>query len=137
LVDTSGCDLTCEPCAATTAKLRCTWLFKPHSDQEEGRFARACERIFDGLHNGYRRSPDWVLDHQCITQVVAIATLAATAVLYVGIPKGFFPQQDNGLIQGVAEEAADISPIAMRAQVNRAAEIIAQGLRLSPYQGPF
>ncbi|WP_416146442.1 hypothetical protein [Pseudomonas synxantha] len=68
---------------------------------------------------------------------VAIATLAATAVLYVGIPKGFFPQQDNGLIQGVAEEAADISPIAMRAQVNPAAEIIAQGLRLSPYQWPF
>ena len=83
----------------------CAWLLKPHADQQEGRFAQACERAFERLHNGYRRSLDWVLDHQRITLAVAIATMAATAVLYVGIPKGFFPQQDNGLIQGVAEAA--------------------------------
>src|SRR5207249_628869 len=51
-------------------------------------------------------------------------TLLATAVLYVSVPKGFFPQQDNGLIQGVAEAAADISPMAMREQVNRVAEVV-------------
>ncbi|RAI71927.1 acriflavine resistance protein B [Pseudomonas fluorescens] len=110
----------------TITPMLCAWLLKPHADSEEGRFAQACERVFDRLHNGYRHSLDWVLDHQRITLAVAIATLAATAVLYVGIPKGFFPQQDNGLIQGVAEAAADISPSSMRAQVNRAAEIIGQ-----------
>ncbi|MFY0732319.1 efflux RND transporter permease subunit [Pseudomonas sp. NFX15] len=110
----------------TITPMLCVWLLKPHADSEEGRFAQACERVFDRLHNGYRRSLDWVLDHQRITLAVAIATLAATAVLYVGIPKGFFPQQDNGLIQGVAQAAADISPTAMRVQVNRAAEIIGQ-----------
>jgi multidrug efflux pump len=110
----------------TITPMLCAWLLKPHADHEEGRFAQACERVFEGLHNGYRRSLDWVLDHQRITMAVAIATMVATAALYVGIPKGFFPQQDNGLIQGVAEAAADISPIAMRAQVNRAADIIGQ-----------
>ena len=74
--------------------------------------------------NAVRRSLDWVLDHQRITLAVAVATLVVTAALYAAIPKGFFPQQDNGLIQGVAEAAADISPTAMQAQVNRAAEII-------------
>ncbi|UOP09686.1 efflux RND transporter permease subunit [Pseudomonas palleroniana] len=110
----------------TITPMLCAWLLKPHVEQPEGRFAQACERAFTRLHNGYRRSLDWVLDHQRVTLAVAIATLAATAVLYVGIPKGFFPQQDNGLIQGVAEAAPDISPSAMRAQVNRAAEVIGQ-----------
>ena len=110
----------------TITPMLCAWLLKPHVDHEEGHFAQACERVFEGLHNGYRRSLDWVLDHQRTTLAVAIATMVATAVLYVDIPKGFFPQQDNGLIQGVAEAAADISPIAMRAQVNRAADIIGQ-----------
>ncbi|MGZ0715571.1 efflux RND transporter permease subunit [Pseudomonas palleroniana] len=110
----------------TITPMLCAWLLKPHAEQPEGRFAQACERAFTRLHNGYRRSLDWVLDHQRMTLAVAIATLAATAVLYVGIPKGFFPQQDNGLIQGVAEAAPDISPSAMRAQVNRAAEVIGQ-----------
>ncbi|APC14273.1 acriflavine resistance protein B [Pseudomonas frederiksbergensis] len=108
----------------TITPMLCAWLLKPHAESEEGRFAQACERTFTGLHNGYRRSLDWVLDHQRLTLGVALATLLATAVLYVSIPKGFFPQQDNGLIQGVAEAAADISPLAMREQVNRVAEVI-------------
>ncbi|MBM1206199.1 efflux RND transporter permease subunit [Pseudomonas fragi] len=110
----------------TITPMLCAWLLKPHAESEEGRFAKACERLFDGVQNRYRRSLDWVLDHQRITLAVAVATLVVTAALYAAIPKGFFPQQDNGLIQGVAEAAADISPTAMQAQVNRAAEIIGQ-----------
>lgn len=59
----------------TITPMLCAWLLKPHAESEEGRFAKACERLFDGVQNLYRRSLDWVLDHQRITLAVAVATL--------------------------------------------------------------
>ncbi|MDB6049161.1 MAG: mdtC 1 [Pseudomonas sp.] len=102
----------------TITPMLCAWLLK-HEDREAdtGRFSRACENAFNHIHDGYSRSLDWVLAHQRLTLAVAMATFVATAALYIYIPKGFFPQQDNGLIQGIAEAAPDISPIAMRKQV--------------------
>jgi len=61
----------------------------------------------------YGRKLTWVLDHQRLTLYVAIATLAVTAALYVLIPKGFFPDQDTGLIQGVSEATESVSYAAM------------------------
>ena len=55
----------------------------------------------------------WVLRHQKLTLAVAVGTLGLTALLYVRIPKGFFPQQDTGVIQGITEAAQDISFTAM------------------------
>ncbi len=61
----------------------------------------------------YGRRLTWVLDHQRLTMWVATATLAVTALLYILIPKGFFPEQDTGLIQGVSEAGQNISYRAM------------------------
>jgi multidrug efflux pump len=66
-------------------------------------------RWFAAVVEWYGRKLTWVLDHQRLTLVVATATLAITALLYVLIPKGFFPAQDTGLIQGVSEAGESIS----------------------------
>ncbi|MDE1167264.1 MAG: efflux RND transporter permease subunit [Pseudomonas sp.] len=111
----------------TVTPMLCAWLLKPHAEAgEEGRLAQACERAFMALQDGYRDSLDWVLGHQRLTLAVAIATVVATGFLYTGIPKGFFPQQDTGLITAIAEGAPDASPAAMRADVSRLAEIVRQ-----------
>ncbi len=68
---------------------------------------------FRALVDSYARRLTWVLDHQRLTLYVALATLAVTAVLYISIPKGFFPSQDTGLIQGVSEASESISYAAM------------------------
>ncbi|MDB6145263.1 MAG: mdtC 1 [Pseudomonas sp.] len=108
----------------TVTPMLCAWLLKHEGEEQPSRFSRICERGFDAIHNGYRHSLEWVLDHQRLTLAVAMATFLATAALYVYIPKGFFPQQDNGLIQGVAEAASDTSPKAMREQVALLADIV-------------
>ncbi len=109
----------------TITPMLCAWLLKPHAaDEPEGRFAQACERAFMAVQNGYQRSLDWVLSHQRLTLAVAVATVVVTGLLYTSIPKGFFPQQDTGLITAVAEAAPDISPLAMRAQVGKLADIV-------------
>jgi len=68
---------------------------------------------FTALVDAYARRLTWVLDHQRLTLNFAIATLAVTALLYILIPKGFFPSQDTGLIQGVSEASESISYAAM------------------------
>jgi hydrophobe/amphiphile efflux-1 (HAE1) family protein len=79
-----------------------------------GRFYRATERMFDALLNGYRRTLDIVLRHQFATLMVFFATMALTVVMFLEIPKGFFPVQDNGLILGLSEAAQDVSPSEMK-----------------------
>ncbi|MFO8212220.1 efflux RND transporter permease subunit, partial [Pseudomonas aeruginosa] len=76
------------------------------------------------LLDGYRRSLRRVLRHERLTLAVALLTLLVTAVLYVEVPKGFFPQQDTGVIMGVAEANADISFAAMRARMAALSEVI-------------
>jgi multidrug efflux pump len=80
---------------------------------------------FTALVDAYARRLTWVLDHQRLTLYVAFATLAVTALLYIMIPKGFFPSQDTGLIQGVSEANESISYAAMaERQQALAAEIL-------------
>jgi hydrophobic/amphiphilic exporter-1 (mainly G- bacteria), HAE1 family len=78
-----------------------------------GFFYRLCERSFNWLLGGYEAALRWVLRHQPVMLLVFFATLGATVVLYVKVPKGFFPQQDTGVIMGVTEAAQDISFEAM------------------------
>ena len=68
---------------------------------------------FDRLIESYGRRLQWVLDHQRLTLIVAVATLVITGLLYWLIPKGFFPDQDTGLIQGVSESSESVSYEAM------------------------
>src|SRR6266478_6172741 len=83
-----------------------------HQSAAEARKSRT-QAIFDGVIARYGRRLTWVLDHQRLTLYVAMATLALTAILYILIPKGFFPAQDTGLIQGVSEAAESVSYAAM------------------------
>ena len=96
----------------TLTPMMCAYLLKPES-QEHGRLYRWSERGFDLLLNAYEAGLKIVLRHRFITLMVMIGTIVVTGYLYVIIPKGFFPQQDTGLILGQSEAAQDISFQAM------------------------
>jgi multidrug efflux pump subunit AcrB len=76
---------------------------------KHGRAYMAVERAFDRMLAWYTRGLDLALDHQRTTLVVFLATLAVTVLLYIEIPKGFFPQQDTGIISGLSDGPQDIS----------------------------
>jgi multidrug efflux pump len=95
----------------TLVPMLCAKLLKQrphggHAEPESGRW-------FAAVVEWYGRRLTWVLDHQRLTLYVAAATLVLTAILYILIPKGFFPAQDTGLIQGVSEATESISYAAM------------------------
>ena len=96
----------------TLTPMMCSCLLKPES-KEHGWLYRFFERGFDGLLNVYKAGLKIVLRHRFITLMVMLGTIALTGYLYVIIPKGFFPQQDTGLIIGQSEAAQDISFQAM------------------------
>ena len=93
----------------TLTPMMCAKILRHIPEEKQGRFARASGRFFDRLIAYYGRCLDWVLARQTLTLVVAIGTLGLTVLLYVFVPKGFFPQQDTGVIQGFTEAAQDIS----------------------------
>jgi hydrophobe/amphiphile efflux-1 (HAE1) family protein len=96
----------------TLTPMMCAYLLKPES-KEHGRLYRLSERGFDALLNVYEAGLKIVLRHRFTTLMVMMGTIALTGYLYVIIPKGFFPQQDTGLILGQSEAAQDISFQAM------------------------
>jgi HAE1 family hydrophobic/amphiphilic exporter-1 len=96
----------------TLTPMMCAYLLKPES-KEHGWLYRMSERGFDGLLHLYEAGLKIVLRHQFTTLMVMFGTIALTGYLYVIIPKGFFPQQDTGLIIGQSEAAQDISFQAM------------------------
>jgi len=94
----------------TLVPMMCAKLLRHRPEEERARHRTSW---FESVINWYGRRLDWVLDHQALTLLVALATMAFTVVLYVAIPKGFFPVQDTGLIQGVSEAPQAISYAAM------------------------
>jgi hydrophobe/amphiphile efflux-1 (HAE1) family protein len=96
----------------TLTPMMCAYLLKPES-KEHGWLYRLFERGFDGLLNLYEAGLKIVLRHRFVTLMTMLATIALTGYLYVLIPKGFFPEQDTGLIIGLSEAAQDISFQAM------------------------
>ena len=86
----------------TLVPMMCARLIHHRPDSERSRFDLAAERGFKGMIDQYGRALEVVLDHQPLTLFVAVATLALTVLLYMAIPKGFFPVQDVGLIQGIS-----------------------------------
>ena len=83
--------------------------FLRHDHAAHGWIYRVVEAFFEGLLGFYRRTLDVVLRHQFITLMVFFGTMALTVFLYIVIPKGFFPDQDNGIVFGISEGAQDIS----------------------------
>jgi multidrug efflux pump len=93
----------------TLTPMMCSRLLKHDPEAQNGRFYKLSERGFQSVIDFYGRTLKWVLKHQVATLVVAVATLVLTIVLYVFVPKGFFPVQDTGIIQGISEATESIS----------------------------
>jgi len=93
----------------TLVPMMCARLLRQKKPEETGGFERVMGRFFDWVIARYGVALDWVLDRQAITLLVAVATLVLTVVLYAVIPKGFFPVQDTGLIQGISQASQTIS----------------------------
>src|SRR5260370_22979192 len=93
----------------TLVPMACAKLLRRHDEAKESLFERKNREWFDALVRAYDRALNRVLDHQPLTLLVAAATLALTVILYIAIPKGFFPIQDTRLIQGISEAAQSIS----------------------------
>ena len=108
----------------TLVPMLCAKLIRHHPDAERTRFDLAAEQIFNTVIARYGRTLNWVLDRQPMTLLVALATLALTILLYVLIPKGFFPVQDTGLIQAISEAPQSISYQAMAELQEKMAEAI-------------
>ena len=109
----------------TLTPMMCARLLKREpKEEEQGRFYKASGAWIDWLIEGYGRKLQWVLKHQPLTLLVAIATLGLTVVLYLVVPKGFFPVQDTGVIQGISEAPQSISFAAMSQRQQELAKII-------------
>jgi multidrug efflux pump len=108
----------------TLVPMLCARLIRRHSLTDRSRFDLAAERAFNGLLVLYNRALVVVLQHQPLTLLIAVATLALTIVLYILIPKGFFPVQDTGMIQAIAEAPQSISFPAMAGLERQIAEAI-------------
>jgi multidrug efflux pump len=108
----------------TLVPMLCAKLLRHVPEQEQGWLARKSQQWFQAGIDFYGRRLDWVLDHQFLTMVVFVVTLAVTALLYVVIPKGFFPVQDTGLLQGISEADQSISYSAMAQRQEQLAQIV-------------
>ncbi|MDR8731394.1 efflux RND transporter permease subunit [Burkholderia pseudomultivorans] len=110
----------------TVVPMLCARILRAQSESKPSRFGRASERLFERTLHAYERGLRWVLRHQTLTLVVALATLALTVLLYVVIPKGLFPVQDVGVIEGIS--VADTS-VSYDAMVDRQAQLAAALLK--------
>jgi multidrug efflux pump len=110
----------------TLTPMMCAKILKFTPEERQGRFYHASQRFFDWVIAGYGRSLQWVLKRQSATIGVAIATLILTVVLYIIVPKGFFPVQDTGVIQGISEAPQSVSFSAMAERQQALARVILQ-----------
>jgi hydrophobe/amphiphile efflux-1 (HAE1) family protein len=110
----------------TLTPMLCSRFLVSEHDREHGRLYRTIERGFDAVLDGYRRGLDVVLRHQFTTLMVFLATLATTVVLFVFMPKGFFPTQDIGMLLGISEAGQDVSPEKMKDIQRQLSTVIAQ-----------
>ncbi len=99
-------------------------LLKHNPEAQQGRFYKASERVFENMIAFYGRTLTFVLRHQGITLLVALATLLLTVYLYIMIPKGFFPVQDTGVIQAISQAPQTIGSKQMAVQQQELAKVI-------------
>ena len=110
----------------TLTPMMCSRLLRHTPKEKQGRFYRASEEAFDRIIAFYAKTLRWVLRRQTATLFLAVATLVLTVLLYIFIPKGFFPVQDTGIIQGISEASQTISFAAMAEKQQELAHIILQ-----------
>jgi multidrug efflux pump len=110
----------------TLTPMMCSRILRHNPEEHQTRFYRASERVFNSLVAFYGSTLRVVLRFQTITLLVAAATLVLTVILYITIPKGFFPVQDTGVIQGISQASQSISYAAMAEKQQQMAQIILQ-----------
>jgi multidrug efflux pump len=108
----------------TLVPMMCARILRRKAERSPSRFERISEGAFDKTLAAYERGLTWVMRHQTLTLVVALGTVALTAILYVAIPKGLFPQQDIGVIQGISVADNSVSYKAMAARQAALADVI-------------
>ena len=110
----------------TLTPMMCSKLLRHTPEREQTWFYRKSGAFFDAIIARYGIMLNWVLDRQGATLIVAVATLALTVLLYVYVPKGFFPVQDTGVIQGISEAPQSISFSAMSERQQSLAKVVLQ-----------
>jgi multidrug efflux pump len=109
----------------TTTPMMCAWLLRPDAHQRKpGRLGRWSERSFAWMQRGYEHSLDWALSARWLVLLVLVLVIGLNAYLFVMIPKGFFPQQDTGQIQGGLRADQSISFQAMQDKLRELVNII-------------
>ena len=99
-------------------------ILKHNPESQQGRFYKISERAFESMIAFYGRTLKFVLRYQTVTLFIALATLLLTIFLYIIVPKGFFPVQDTGVIQGISQASPTIGPKAMAEKQQRLADVI-------------
>ncbi len=110
----------------TLTPMMCSKLLKHTPEAQQSRFYQVSEKAWNSVIGLYDKTLQWVLERQTATLLVAVATLALTIVLFIDIPKGFFPIQDTGVIQGISEGAQTVSFAEMSREQQQLAKVILQ-----------
>ena len=108
----------------TTTPMMCAWLLKPHSPNKSGAVARWFDNGFKRVMRGYEVSLDWALHMRWLVMLVLVAVVGMNVYLFVKIPKGFFPQQDTGQINGGLRADQSISFQALQSKLKELADIV-------------
>ncbi len=108
----------------TLTPMMCARILKHVPEERQGRFYHMSGQLFEKIIAAYGRTLKWVLKHQTATLVVAVATLVLTVLLYIIVPKGFFPVQDTGAIQGISEAPQSVSFPAMAERQQELSKVI-------------
>jgi len=119
----------------TTTPMMCSLLLERESERRPSRFARAFEREFERLRRGYERTLDWALRHPRTMMLMLLATIGFNVYLYIVIPKGFFPQQDTGQLQGGIRGDASSSFQLMKRKLQEVAKIVEDDPAVSTVTG--
>src|SRR6185295_14124105 len=104
--------------------MMCALLLRAHDKEKHGRLYKANERAFQWVLRAYESSLRWVLRHQPLVLLITLATMAASVYLYVIVPKGFFPQQDTGRLNGNIQADQSSSFQAMQKRLARLAGVV-------------
>jgi multidrug efflux pump len=108
----------------TLVPMACAKLLKTETETHENAFQRYSREGFDRIIEIYGQALNWVLDRQTFVLLIALGTFALTAVLYIVIPKGFFPLQDTGVIQAISDAPQSVSYAAMAERQQQLASLI-------------
>jgi multidrug efflux pump len=119
----------------TATPMMCAKMLKPHEEDKHGRLYRATEGVFNAVLRLYSVTLAWMLHHARFTMALLFATIALNVVLVMKVPKGFFPQQDNGRMMGGIQGSQDISFQAMKQKEEQLVKAVASDPAVASVDG--